>query len=366
MSAGLARHRDPAAVRAVAGDIARESATLVKIMEVCGSHSHCIARYGLRSLLPPAIELVPGPGCPVCVAPQGDINLAIDLALLPGVILASFGDLIRVPGSELSLAQARAEGADVRVVVSPMGALELAQAEPDSEVVFVGIGFETTAPGVAATVRAAHAEGLPNFSVLVAHKTMPAPMAALVADGQAGVNAFICPGHVSTIIGSRAYDFLANEHGVPCVIAGFEPLDVMLAIRAIVRQWERMARGDGAAEVEIEYSRAVRREGNRQARAIMDEVFEPAGSTWRGLGTIPASGLRLRPAYANYDAESRFGIARRDAPPHPACHCGDVLRGLMVPRGCPVFGKACTPDTPLGPCMVSSEGACAAEWLYRP
>jgi len=364
VNVGLAHFRDPEAVHAVAGEIARESATSVKIMEVCGSHSHCIARYGLRSLLPLTIELVPGPGCPVCVAPPGDINLAIDIALRPGVVLATFGDLIRVPGSEESLAQARAEGADVRVVVSPMQAVEIAQAEPDRHVVFAGIGFETTAPGVAATVRAARAESVPNFSLLVAHKTMPAPMAALVADGQAGVNAFICPGHVSTIIGSRAYEFLAEEHGVPCLIAGFEPLDVMLAIRAIVRQWERMARGDGAAEVEVEYSRAVRPDGNKQAQAIMDEVFEPADSAWRGLGTIPASGLKLRPEYADYDAESRFAIERRDAAPHPACHCGDVLRGLMLPRACQAFGKACTPDNPLGPCMVSSEGACAAEWLY--
>ncbi|MBD3177355.1 MAG: hydrogenase formation protein HypD [Armatimonadia bacterium] len=360
MSLGLEGLRDVDAARAIAAEIAEESRQPLKLMEVCGSHSHAIARYGLHDLLPDTIELVPGPGCPVCVAPQEEIDLAIELARDPGVVLTTFGDLIRVPGTHASMDQVRAEGGDVRIVLSPMDALATARQEPQRLVVFVAIGFETTAPGVAATVRAAEADGVDNFSLLVAHKTMPAPMRALVEAGECGVQGFICPGHVSTIIGSEAYRFLPDEYGVACAVAGFEPLDVLLAVRSLVRQHET-----GQPQVDTQYGRAVRAEGNPKALGILNEVFEVRDSRWRGLGEIPVSGLGLAERYRSFDVEDRLGLARHPVEPNPACRCGEVLRGIMRPMSCPAFGKACTPEDPLGPCMVSSEGACAAAWQYR-
>lgn len=353
--------RDAGLGRTIAEDIARLSRQPLKLMEVCGSHSHTIVRYGIRELLPPTIELVPGPGCPVCVAPQEEIDLAIDLARRPEVVVTTFGDLVRVPGTNGSMAEVRAEGGDVRIVLSPMDALETARREPERLVVFVAIGFETTAPGVAATLRAAADDGVTNLALLIAHKTMPAPMRALVAGGECGVQGFICPGHVSAIIGSEAYRFLADDYGVACAVAGFEPLDVLLAVRSLVIQHEA-----GKPTVDVEYARAVRPEGNQRALSVLLEVFEPVDARWRGLGEIPDSGLRLRAPYAEFDVESRLGIQRIPADPHPACRCGDILRGILAPPKCPAFGRTCTPDHPLGPCMVSSEGACAAEWQYRP
>lgn len=352
--------RDSAAARAVAAQIARESTRPLKIMEVCGSHSHCIARHGIASLLPPTVSLVPGPGCPVCVTPQSEVNLAGDIADLPGVTLATFGDLVRVPGSEMSLADRRAAGADVRIVHSALDALNLARAEPDRQIVFVAIGFETTAPTVAAALLAARDAVISNFSVLALHKTMPPAMRRLLEIGEAGINAFLCPGHVSAVIGSRAYEFLPDEFGAACAIAGFEPLDVLLAILALVRQWEA-----GQPRVEVEYSRIVRPDGNRRALDVLNQVFEACDTDWRGLGTLPDSGLRLRPRFAEFDAEARHCVQRRPAPPHPACRCGEVLRGVLLPPDCGAFGRACVPEHPLGPCMVSSEGACAAAWNYQ-
>lgn len=352
--------RSVGAARAIAEDVARLSRHPVKLMEVCGSHSHTIARYGIRELLPGTIDLVPGPGCPVCVAPQEDIDLAIALARREDVVVVTFGDLVRVPGTMGSMAEARAEGGHVRVVLSPIDALRVARQEPDRLVVFVAIGFETTAPGVAATVLAAAAEGLPNFTLLVAHKTMPAPMRALVEGGECGVQGFICPGHVSAVIGSEAYRFLVDDYGVACAVAGFEPVDVLLAVRSLVLQHE-----SNEPTVDVEYSRAVRPEGNTRALSVLREVFEPVDSRWRGLGEIPGSGLRLREPYASFDVERRLVLPRVPVEPDPACRCGDILRGVRHPRQCPAFGTACTPDRPLGPCMVSNEGACAAEWQYR-
>ncbi len=360
---GLLRAPEPA--RVLAREIARIARRPLRIMEVCGSHSHAIARYGLRALLPSPLTLVPGPGCPVCVAPPSEIGMALDLAGRPEVTVATFGDLLRVrasgsDGMGPSLAEARAAGADVRVIHSAIEALELARALPDRQVVFLAIGFETTAPTVAATVLAARAEAVPNVSFLVCHKTMPGAMRALLAAGEAGVQAFLCPGHVSAVTGPGVYEFIPREFGAPCAIAGFEPADVLLGVLALVRMWEEDRPG-----VEVAYRRVVRAEGNARARALMEEVFEPCDAEWRGLGMLPGTGLRLRAAHEGFDAERRFGLERREGRPHPACRCGEILRGVATPRDCAAFGTACTPERALGPCMVSSEGACAAEWLYR-
>ena len=331
----------------------------VQFMEVCGTHAHAAGRWGLRQLLPETVSLLSGPGCPVCVTPPGEIDWALELAERPDTTVASFGDMLRVPGSAGSLADRRAAGAQVQVVYSPLEAVDLARAQPQRQVVFIGVGFETTAPAVALAVRTAAHEHLDNFSLLCCHKLIPPAMRGLLESGEVRVDGFLCPGHVSAVLGLAPYQKLAEQYHAPCVVAGFEITDLLRGLRSLVRQV-----AEGRAEVENEYPRAVRPEGNPRARALVDEVFRVVDARWRGLGWLPLSGLALREAYAGLDAVRRFGLKPSEAGEHPLCHCGEVLRGVLRPHACEAFGTACTPEQPLGPCMVSSEGACAAEYRY--
>ena len=331
----------------------------VRLMEVCGTHTMVAFRSGLRSLLPERVSLISGPGCPVCVTPDGYIDAAIELSTLPAVTITTFGDLVRVPGSASSLERERANGASVEVVYSPTDALALARADSSRSVVFLAVGFETTVPGIAVAVRTAREEGVDNFMILSALKTMPGPMRALAGEGEVAIDGFVCPGHVSVITGASAFAFLAEEFRIPCVVTGFEDLDLLKGVAMLLAQV-----AEGRSEVEIEYTRAVGMDGNRVAQQVTAEVFEPCDSEWRGLGTIPGSGLSLREPFAPHDAAGRFGLEVRSAPPVSGCRCGDVLRGVLTPPRCPLFDRACTPATPVGPCMVSSEGACAAFWRY--
>ncbi|HEX3031405.1 MAG TPA: hydrogenase formation protein HypD [Bacillota bacterium] len=331
----------------------------IRLMEVCGTHTVAIFRHGLRELLPSNIRLLSGPGCPVCVTAMENIDEAIAAAELPGVILTTFGDMLKVPGSRSSLAEAKAGGADVRIVYSTMDALALAEHNPDKEVVFFGIGFETTAPTVAAAIITAAARGTANFSVLGTHKLIPEAMRAIVQDKSIGVNGFICPGHVSTIIGVTPYQFLAQEYGIPSVITGFEAVDILQAILMLIHQIE-----GGQAMVEIQYSRGVTPDGNPTARNLLAQVFQVEGSTWRGMGFIPGTGLALRQEYAAFDARKKLNLRIEAVIENSACKCGDILRGLKVPHECSLFAKVCTPEHPLGACMVSAEGTCAAYYKY--
>jgi hydrogenase expression/formation protein HypD len=351
------------------GDVARALALRmaervdrpVGIMEVCGGHTHAIFKYGLANLLPPQVTVLHGPGCPVCVTPMGKIDQAIALARLPGVTLVSYGDMLRVPGSTSSLLDEKALGADVRIVYSPLDAVQIARENPQLEIVFFAIGFETTAPANAMALRKAQAEGLENFALLSNHVRVAPAMKAVLDAPDVRIDGFVGPGHVSTIIGTRPYEFIVRDYRRPVVIGGFEPLDLLQSFLMVLEQL-----GEGRAEIENQYARSVRPEGNPQALAVIDEVFEPCDMEWRGLGTIPASGYAIRDRYRHYDACRRFpqvvAVPKRD---HPACICGDVLRGAKQPRDCKVFASACTPESPLGACMVSSEGACAAEYRYR-
>ena len=351
----LEEFRQPDRVRQVADSIARLKPPPARLMEVCGTHTMAIARYGLRSLLPAGIELCSGPGCPVCVTDQPDIDRFIAMGV-PGHTLATFGDMMRVPGTTASLEEARAAGADVRVVYSPLDAVELARGTTN-QVIFFGVGFETTAPAVALAIQQAQREGLRNFSVLSAHKLIPPALHALLGSN-VRIDGFLCPGHVSVIIGSDAYRPVADG-GVPCVIAGFEPLDILQAVLRLVQQVQR-----GESRVEVQYSRVVTASGNVKAQALLAEVFEPADVRWRGLGRIPGSGLVIRKELRDFDAAYRFPV-EVPAPRETGCLCGDVLRGAIAPPQCPHFGNDCTPRAPLGPCMVSSEGACAAHYRFR-
>jgi len=351
--------RDSGLARDLAEQIGREVTRPLCFMEVCGTHTMAIARSGIKGLLPENLKLISGPGCPVCVTPRAQIDQFIGLGKSPETILATFGDMIRVPGTRSNLEAERARGADVRVVYSPLDAVAVARENPGKRVVFFGVGFETTAPAVALAVLEAQRAGLANFYVLCAHKLIPPAMAALASDPEIAIDGFICPGHVSVIIGSAAYEPIARGCGIPCVIAGFEPLDILQSLLMLVRQ----ANG-GRSAVEVQYSRAVSREGNPSALHCIQDVFEPADAEWRGLGAIPDSGLRFRPEFAAFDA-SQFLAQDSAAPPeNTACECGLVLKGLKSPTDCRAFGTACTPEHPLGPCMVSSEGACAAEYRY--
>lgn len=345
--------------RRLIDSIRRLGISRASLMEVCGTHTMAIARSGIRSLLPEGIRLISGPGCPVCVTPNRDIDTVIALARMKGVTIATFGDMVRVPGSSASLAELRARGAAVEVVYSPLDALEIAAARSDGQVVFVGVGFETTAPAVAATIKAARDRGIGNFSVLCAHKSVPSVLEALAGDPQVAVDAFILPGHVSTIIGCEPYRFLAERHGIPGVVTGFGTLDVLQGIAMLLRQL-----ADGRAEIENAYVRGVAWEGNPTAVACMDEVFETCDGEWRGLGTIPRSGYRIREEFAEFDVLRRFEPEVEETVEPAGCRCADVLRGVIEPIGCPLFGSACTPETPIGPCMVSSEGSCAAHHRY--
>jgi hydrogenase expression/formation protein HypD len=355
----LDEYRDDDVARSLLDEIRRITTRPWTIMEVCGGQTHTLIRQGIDQLLPAGVELVHGPGCPVCVTPVALIDEAIAIAKRPDAILCSFGDMLRVPGSAEDLFHARAAGGDARVVYSPLDALEVARRNPDKTVVFFAVGFETTAPANAMAVRQAKLLGVTNFSLLVAHVLVPpAIMAILVSPGNR-VQGFLAPGHVCAIQGWREYEPIARDFGVPLVVTGFEPVDLLEGIRLLVLQLEQ-----GRAEVENQYVRAVRREGNPAALAVVDEVFEVADRAWRGIGVIPSSGLRLREAYAAHDAERLFPRAGGvPASESELCIAGDVLRGRAKPHDCPAFGTLCTPETPLGAPMVSTEGACAAYFL---
>jgi hydrogenase expression/formation protein HypD len=361
--------RDGELARTLAAAIAREADPdrRYNLMEFCGGHTHAISRYGLEGMLPPNVNMIHGPGCPVCVLPIGRIDSAIELALRPRTILCTYADTMRVPASNgRSLLKAKAEGADVRMVYSCSDALQIARGHPDRDVVFFAIGFETTTPPTAVAILDAFASGLGNFSVFCNHVLTPSAIASILESkevrelGTVPLDGFVGPAHVSTVIGSQPYEYFAEEYGKPVVIAGFEPLDVMQAILMLVRQLNQ-----GRAEVENEFTRAVTRDGNAKAKALVADVFELRRTfEWRGLGEIPYSALRIKEKYAAIDAEARYGIAYRPVPDHKACECGAILRGVKKPSDCKVFGTVCTPDNPIGSCMVSSEGACAAHYTY--
>ena len=356
----LSSFKDPTLARGLVQSIEKWSpAGGATLMEVCGTHTVAIARNGIRNLMPEGTKLASGPGCPVCVTANRDIDTVIALARVPGVTITTFGDMTRVPGSTSSLLKEQAAGRAVRIVYSPLDALKYAQENPSEQVVFVGVGFETTTPAVAAAIKRAKVMGLKNFSVFVAHKNMPGAMEAIVADPNIQIDALILPGHVSTVIGMKPYEFLAKKYGIPGVITGFEPVDVLQGIAMIMRQLY-----EGRSEIEIAYTRGVAPEGNSIAVAAIDEVFETVNATWRGLGEIPDSGYAIRPEYAEFDALQRFQPDVEPTQEPKGCRCGDVLRGMMAPGECPLFRKVCTPENPVGPCMVSSEGSCAAHFRY--
>lgn len=347
-------------IRQISDRIYAERQRPLKIMEICGGHTHSIFKYGLEDLLPPSIELVHGPGCPVCIMPKGRLDDAIAIATQPNVIFATFGDVLRVPGSQQSLLQAKAARADVRMVYSPLDSLKVAKENPDKEVVFFGIGFETTAPSTALTILQAEAENLQNFSLFCNHVLVIPAMAALLENPDLQLDGFIGPGHVSMVIGSDPYTVIAERYQKPLVVSGFEPLDILQSVWMLMQQFEQ-----GRCEVENQYTRLVAAGGNSVALSAIDRVFEVREQfEWRGLGSIPESGLKMRPAYAHFDAEAKFELPGRSVPDHKACACGEILKGVLKPWDCKVFGTACTPENPIGSCMVSSEGACAAYYKY--
>ena len=351
---------DPDLARALLDRIHEVTTGRWALMEVCGGQTHSIIRHGIDQLLPEGIELIHGPGCPVCVTPLEMIDRALAIARRPDVIFCSFGDMQRVPGSRDDLFTIRSEGGDVRVVYSPMDALTIAHENPDKQVVFFGIGFETTAPANAMTVVQAERQKLPNFSLLVSHVLVPPAISAIMESPSCRVQAFLAAGHVCSVMGLSEYHPLAAKYEVPIVVTGFEPLDLLEGIRRTVTQLEQ-----GRHEVENAYPRAVPPQGNPAAQAVLADVFEVTDRTWRGIGTIPGSGWKLSPAYADFDAELRFDVTGITADESPLCRSGDVLQGLIKPTDCAAFGKECTPRTPLGATMVSSEGACAAYYTYR-
>ena len=351
--------KDPKLARGLIETIHRLAPEHATLMEVCGTHTVAIARNGIRDLMPEGLRLASGPGCPVCVTCNRDIDTVIALARIPNVTITTFGDMTRVPGSTSSLLAEQAAGRSVEIVYSPLDALAFAKAHPEREVVFVGVGFETTTPLVAMAIKRARAMGLSNFTVFAAHKNMPGALELLVGDPTLELDALILPGHVSTIIGAEPYRFLAEKYGIPGVITGFEPVDVLQGIAMLVRQLH-----EGRAEIEIAYARGVMPEGNPVALAAIDEVFETCTATWRGLGDIPGSGYRIRDEFANFDAVRRFEPDLEPTRDPKGCRCGDVLRARIAPNECPLFRTVCTPENPVGPCMVSSEGSCAAYYRY--
>jgi hydrogenase expression/formation protein HypD len=353
-------YRDPRVAQRLIAEMHALSRRPVRLMEVCGTHTMAIFRSGLRALLPETITLVSGPGCPVCVTAQREIDQFVALARCEGVILTTFGDLLRVPGSGSSLQQARAAGCDVRVVYSPLDALALATRNPTKRVVFLGVGFETTAPTVAAALLAARARGVSNFLVFAAHKRTPPAVAALMAAPDLRVDGFLLPGHVCLVAGTQAFQPLVDRYRIPCVVGGFEPLDLLRALARLVAQIEA-----GEALLENAYERAVTAAGNAKARAAMAAVFADVDAEWRGLGVIPGSGLKIAAAHRALDAEASFDLSVPDVPEPRGCACGQVLKGIKLPTDCALYQKACTPLHPVGPCMVSSEGTCAAYFRYH-
>lgn len=356
----LDEYRDGALAHKLAGEIHRVTTRPWTIMEVCGGQTHAIVKFGIDELLPKQITLIHGPGCPVCVTPLEVIDQALEIAARPGVIFTSFGDMLRVPGSATDLLAAKAKGADVRIVYSPLDAVRLAEENPAREVVFFGVGFETTAPATAMAVFQAAQKGLKNFSMLVSHVLVPPAIAALMSSPNCRVQAFLAAGHVCAVMGYEEYFPLARQYRVPIVVTGFEPLDILQGVLMTVQQLET-----GRAEVENQYRRAVRREGNRPAQELVQTVFGVVPRKWRGIGEIPHSGLGLRPAYAAFAAEHKFGLAEHRVEEPAECMAGLILQGLKKPHECSAFGGRCTPEHPLGATMVSSEGACAAYYRYR-
>ena len=363
--------RDPKAAKGLLAEIARVAGQIgatrdkpVHIMEICGGHTHSIFRYGLDKLIHEGVEFIHGPGCPVCVLPRARVDECIQIAEKPGVIFTTFGDAMRVPGTKKSLLQAKADGADIRMVYSPLDALELARRNPTREVVFFGLGFETTTPSTALAIQQAAREGLTNFSVFCNHITVPEPIKALLDDPHMCLDGFIGPGHVSMVIGIHPYDFIARDYRKPLVVAGFEPTDLLQSVLMVLTQV-----AEGRAAIENQYARVVPEHGNKVSLAAIADVYERRPSfEWRGLGEIDASGLRIRSHYAAFDAEEKFGVGyagvRTEVEEVEGCSCGAVMTGRMKPVQCPQFGKGCTPEMPLGALMVSSEGACAAYWQY--
>ena len=354
--------RDAELGQVLAGEIvaAVEPGRHYKLMEVCGGHTHSIYKYGVDDLLPANVELVHGPGCPVCVIPMGRVDDGIAVAHEPGVIFTCFGDMMRVPGSKGTLLEAKAEGADIRMVYSPLDALRLAKANPERQVIFFAIGFETTAPSTALTLMRARAEGVPNFSVMCNHVTIVPPLRALLDSPDLRLDGFIGPGHVCTVVGARPFEFIPADYDKPLVVSGFEPLDVLQSVHMILKQL-----AEGRHEVENQYTRVVPYEGNLKALEVLGQVFELRPHfEWRGLGFISQSALKLSDAYAEFDAEERFGVPGVRVADPKACQCGEVLKGVIKPWECKVFGTACTPERPIGTCMVSPEGACAAYYNY--
>ncbi len=353
-------YRNPRMARKLVAYIRQRSSRPWSIMEICGGQTHTLIRYGIDELLEGAVELIHGPGCPVCVTPLEKIDRALAIASRENVIFTTFGDMMRVPGSRGDLLSAKARGADVRMVYSPLDALNLARSHPEKEVVFFAVGFETTAPANAMAVWMAAQEGITNFSVLVSHVLVPPAIRALMDDPETEIRGFIAPGHVCTVMGYVEYEALAREYDVPFVVAGFEPLDLLQGIAMLVDLLE-----EGKAEVQNQYTRSVCREGNPHARALMEKVFAVTDMTWRGIGTIPASGLKLRPEFEAFDAEKRFAVSDLSTRESPVCIAGAILQGKKKPPDCPAFARECTPENPLGAPMVSSEGACAAYYAFR-
>jgi hydrogenase expression/formation protein HypD len=353
-------YRQPDIAAKLAEEIARITPRQLKLMEVCGGHTHTIFKYGIEDLLPPDITMIHGPGCPVCVIPLGRVDDSISIALQPGVIFTTFGDMMRVPGSKTNLLQAKAAGADVRMVYSPLDALKIARQNPDRKVVFLALGFETTAPSTAMTILQAAKDGVRNFSVFCNHISIVPALKAMLDSPDLQLDGFLGPGHVSTAIGTRPYEFVAKHYSKPLVVSGFEPLDILQSVYMIVKQIV-----EGRVEVENQYSRVIHREGNPKAMEAISEVFEARDYfEWRGLGSIPHSGMRLRSKYAAFDAELEFAVPGLRIADPKACQCGEILKGVKKPWECKVFGTACTPQTPIGSCMVSSEGACAAYYNF--
>lgn len=355
----LSEFRDSRLTKPLLAELQSFPARPIRIMEICGTHTMAIFHHGLRALLPPGLQLISGPGCPVCVTSAGHIDAFVEIAHQKNVRVAIFGDLLRVPGSQGSLGQATAQGAKVEIVYSPMDALHLAERHPTELIVFFSVGFETTTPGVAATIMAAQAQQCKNFAIFITNKVIPPPLQLLLADPNLAIDGLLCPGHVSTIIGAKAYTNIATAYKLPCVVAGFEPADIIRALIMLLAQIHSQHH-----EVENAYNRAVTWQGNERARTLVDQVFEPCASPWRGMGVLPASGLALRPQYHKFDAVQRLAITVRDTPEPVGCLCGSILCGHQTPPDCPLFGSRCTPANPIGPCMVSSEGTCAAYYRY--
>jgi hydrogenase expression/formation protein HypD len=332
----------------------------VNLMEICGGHTATIMKFGIKQLLPSRVVLKSGPGCPVCVTDQAFIDTAIELAAIPQLIITSFGDMMRVPGSRTSLLALKMEKRDIRICLSPMDALKIAEENPDRQVVFLGIGFETTAPGIAVAIQTAWEHKLRNFSVLSALKTMPRALNTLVEDGEINIQGFICPGHVSTITGTGMYEPFAHDYGLPCVVSGFEPTDMLKTIDMILLQIKR-----NQPRVEIQYTRAVTRKGNKKAQQLIEEVFKPVDIIWRGMGSVPQSGLGIRKKYVDFDTARRYQVNIPETRENSGCICGRILKSLALPIDCTLFARSCTPEHPVGACMVSSEGSCAIYYKYR-